>query len=66
MKIFIAIVLYVIIAAIFVVVETIIETKEKWWKIDKEKIVLRGFLWPIIIFINVLYLIIDYIRERFK
>lgn len=52
MKIFIAIVLYVIIAIIFVVVETIIEVKEKWWKIDKERIVVRGFLWPIIIFIS--------------
>ena len=66
MKIFIAIVLYVIKATIFVVVETIIEVKEKWWKIDEERIVVRGFLWPIVIFINLLYLIIDYIRERFK
>ena len=66
MKIFIAIVLYVIIAIIFVVAETIIELKEKWWKIDEERIVVCGFLWPIVIFINLLYLIIDYIRERFK
>ena len=66
MKIFIAIALYVIIAIIFVVVETIIELKEKWWKIDEERIVVRGFLWPIVIFINLLYFIIDFIRKRFK
>lgn len=65
MKIFIVIALYVIIAIIFVALETLVELKYEM-KVNEEKIIIQGLLWPIISFVILLYLIIDFIRERFK